>query len=170
MPVMQTGMHPGRGVESISKQPQYLLITWSFPHSPQVSPQGWITVEMCWGYTQGIYIIGKRLCLQIAHFFGCRNFYHGEIFVQKFLLDKEVYIPPCWHPERSASGVEGSWHFVKYERKIGAKIPRLALLAGDDILLRCAGNVKRAICRFFFGCGKKFILGVDFMGEGRYNV
>jgi len=70
------------------KQRKYLLITWSFPHFPQVCPQGFSTEADCWGYALWIYITGKRGCSQIAHFLDCRNFYHGGIFVQKIILDR----------------------------------------------------------------------------------
>ena len=85
--IMQTGMQEIHRLWRFSKAAKYLLITASFPHSPQAFPQELSTGEISCGYAFSVHIKcgsgGKRN----AYFFAGGGFYHGENFVQKFGLD-----------------------------------------------------------------------------------
>ena len=85
--IMQTGMQEIHRLWRFSKAAKYLLITASFPHSPQAFPQELSTGAESCGYAFLVHIRCAAGCERIAHFFAGGGFYHGEIFVQKFGLD-----------------------------------------------------------------------------------
>ena len=67
---------------------KYLLKTQSFPHSPQVFPQGFSTAGSgLWNGT-GIYIKIADSLRPVSHFFAGRVFHNRIFFVQKNTLDK----------------------------------------------------------------------------------
>ena len=70
-----------------TKTGKYLLITHSFPHSPQTFPQELSTPLFGCGYSFLVHIKFTVAPAMHPHFFAGGGFYHGEIFVQKFGLD-----------------------------------------------------------------------------------
>ena len=85
-------MHAGmqrfhRGVEFRCGE-KYLLITRSFPHSPQAFPQGFSTGKPSCGYSLFVHIKQSTRILEKSYFFWMVDFYQGKIFVQKLGLDK----------------------------------------------------------------------------------
>jgi hypothetical protein len=72
-----------------AKGPKYLLITRSFPHSPQVFPQGFSTGGGNCGYADLIDIKSGDCFRQNLHFFGAVIFHHSLFFVQKMGLDRD---------------------------------------------------------------------------------
>jgi len=76
--------------EGVLKQSKYLLKTKSFPHSPQLSPQGFSTARGALWRKLRINIKIPDIFRPTSHFFGGRVFYHNKFFVQKFGLDKNA--------------------------------------------------------------------------------
>jgi len=74
----------------LGKERKYLLITWSFPHFPQFFPQVFSTASRGCGKTGLINIKIKPEKSGLSTFSGIVVFTHGEIIVQKFILDREV--------------------------------------------------------------------------------
>ena len=125
------------------RKTKYLLKTHSFPHCPQVFPQGFSTAgEGVWK-SGPIYIKNKDTVRRTSHFFAVGVFYHNIFFVQKIGLDKEVRSVE-FETNRSGAG----------ERSLFLRI-RVA---------PAPGGVPRKIAEKFL---KK---GVDFVGQRRYNV
>lgn len=87
---MQTGMRFFHRRTELWKEEEYLLITQSFPHSPQVSPQELSTVSTGCGYAKKVHIKGFDLLRGISHFWGTVDFAMGKIFVRISHLDKGV--------------------------------------------------------------------------------
>jgi len=87
---MQTGMQEFHRERSFFKISEYLLITHSFPHSPQTFPQDFSTACPCCGYSFLVHIKYAAARGRIPHFFAGGVFYYGGIFVQKFGLDRPV--------------------------------------------------------------------------------
>ena len=85
--IMQTHMQEFHSLSRFSKVSEYLLITHSFPHSPQVFPQELSTGKTGCGYSQAVHIKPSADREENMHFSGSGCFYHGRIFVQKFGLD-----------------------------------------------------------------------------------
>ena len=85
---MQTGMHGFHRDRRFLKTGKYLLITHSFPHSPQIFPQELSTGRKCCGYSFLVHIKLTGTPGGMRTFFADSIFHHGEIFVQKFGLDK----------------------------------------------------------------------------------
>jgi len=85
---MQTCMQTIHRLREIFKTPKYLLITQSFPHSPQVFPQefstGWSSCE----YSFLVHIKWPVITGKFPHFFEGGVFYYSLIFVQKLGLDR----------------------------------------------------------------------------------
>jgi len=65
------------------KEAKYLLITRSFPHSPQFFPQGFSTAAVCCGYSFLVHIKSVDSIRRISYFFAGCGFYHSVSFVQK---------------------------------------------------------------------------------------
>ena len=84
---MQTGMQEIHRLWRFSKAAEYLLITASFPHSPQTFPQELSTGKETCEYAFSVHIKCSSEGERNPHFFAGGGFYHGEIFVQKFGLD-----------------------------------------------------------------------------------
>ena len=84
---MQTGMQEIHRLWRFCKAAEYLLITASFPHSPQAFPQELSTGEISCGYAFSVHIKCGGEGERNTYFFAGGGFYHGEIFVQKFGLD-----------------------------------------------------------------------------------
>ena len=79
----------------MGKGEKYLLITLSFPHCPQLCPQGLSTIHSGCGYSQ---LGWETICdslRQKRHFFADRKFYQCVNFVQNLGLDS------CSCPEKS---------------------------------------------------------------------
>jgi len=72
-----------------TKEAKYLLITHSFPHCQQTSPQEFSTGWEGCGYSSLVHIKRSGSLRPNPHFFPGRGFYHGAVFVQKFGLDKD---------------------------------------------------------------------------------
>ena len=72
-----------------SKRAKYLLITHSFPHSPQLFPQELSTGNADCGYSFLVHIIIPGRIRRKSYFFDHCVFYHGQNFVQKIGLDRE---------------------------------------------------------------------------------
>ena len=70
------------------KMGKYLLITRSFPHSPQIFPQGLSTSGSGCGQILLVHINAFDSLRGFSYFFAAVAFYHREIFVQKNTLDK----------------------------------------------------------------------------------
>jgi len=70
------------------KETKYLLITHSFPHSPQVFPQEFSTGKKDCGYSLLVHIIRCDAIRENSHFFAGGGFHHGAVFVQKLGLDR----------------------------------------------------------------------------------
>ena len=71
----------------MGKGEKYLLITLSFPHCPQLCPQGLSTIHSGCGYSQ---LGWETICdslRQKRHFFADRKFYQSVNFVQNLGLD-----------------------------------------------------------------------------------
>ncbi len=86
---MQTDMHRIGEEGRLWKEQKYLLINHSFPHYPQVFPQGLSTAGRGCGYTAGIYIKLRRAEEGFIHFL-CRGYFHNsKIFVKNFGLDRQ---------------------------------------------------------------------------------
>ena len=85
--IMQTAMQEIHRLWRFFKTAKYLLITASFPHSPQAFPQELSTGVLSCGYAFLVHIRCSDAGGRNAHFFAGGGFYHGEIFVQKFGLD-----------------------------------------------------------------------------------
>ena len=78
----------------MGKGEKYLLITLSFPHCPQLCPQGLSTIHSGCGYSQ---LGWETICdslRQKRHFFADRKFYQSVNFVQNLGLDS------CSCPEK----------------------------------------------------------------------
>ena len=87
---MQTDMQIFHRQARIFKTPKYLLITGSFPHSPQVFPQEFSTAVPGCGYSFLVHIKRTGSFTEFPHFFEGGGFYYGGFFVQKFGLDTGV--------------------------------------------------------------------------------
>ena len=74
----------------IFKGTEYLLITHSFPHSPQDFPQELSTGTVNCGKVVLVHITHDDGLRRICHFFAGVDFDHGGFFVQKITLDKEA--------------------------------------------------------------------------------
>jgi hypothetical protein len=85
--IMQTAIQEIHRLWRFLKAAKYLLITASFPHSPQAFPQGLSTGALSCGYAFLVHIRCVAAGGRNAHFFAGGGFYHGENFVQKFGLD-----------------------------------------------------------------------------------
>lgn len=70
------------------KEKEYLLITQSFPHSPQVFPQELSTASTVCGYAEKVHIKVIDPLRGISHFSGAVDFAMGKIFVRNSHLDK----------------------------------------------------------------------------------
>ena len=81
------------------KEQKFLLITHSFPQSPQVFPQGFSTGGVCCGYSVLVHIKRFARFRRISHFWAGRGFYHEHFFVQKLGLDN-----PSPEPRRTTAG------------------------------------------------------------------
>ena len=88
--IMQTAMQEIHRLWRLFKTAKYLLITASFPHSPQAFPQELSTGVLSCGYAFLVHIRCAAGCRRNTHFFAGGGFYHGENFVQKFGLDSLV--------------------------------------------------------------------------------
>ena len=75
------------------KEQKILLITQSFPQSPQVFPQGFSTGGACCGYAVLVHIKRSDTLRRISHFSAGRGFYHEHFFVQKLGLDNSPRRP-----------------------------------------------------------------------------
>ena len=87
-------MHFSAGPAEMGKGEKYLLITLSFPHCPQLCPQGLSTIHSGCGYSQ---LGWETICdslRQKRHFFADRKFYQSVNFVQNLGLDS------CSCPEK----------------------------------------------------------------------
>lgn len=87
-------MHFSAGAAEMGKGEKYLLITLSFPHCPQLCPQGLSTIHSGCGYSQ---LGWETICdslRQKRHFFADRKFYQSVNFVQNLGLDS------CSCPEK----------------------------------------------------------------------
>ena len=80
---MQTDMHVFHKEQWKSKEAEYLLKTLSFPHSPQVFPQGFSTGGVNCGYSILVHIKRNDTVRAVSHFFADCVFCHGSNFVQK---------------------------------------------------------------------------------------
>ena len=87
---MQTGIQEFHSGPRFCKASEYLLITHSFPHSPQVFPQELSTGKPRCGYSFLVHIKRRGSRMGSAHFLADSIFYHSRFFVQKFGLDTEV--------------------------------------------------------------------------------
>ena len=128
--IMQTRIQKFHSRHRFFKASEYLLITKSFPHSPQVFPQELSTGKPRCGYSFLVHIKSCDTLRPISHFFAGRGFYHGEEFVQKLGLDKAcptgwagnrrdlvgwVMTPPCicWYIHRRLYFPQQSTNFLK---------------------------------------------------------
>ena len=75
------------------KEQKILLITQSFPQSPQVFPQGFSTGGACCGYAVLVHIKRSDTLRRISHFSAGRGFYHEHFFVQKLGPDNSPRRP-----------------------------------------------------------------------------
>ena len=122
------------------KEQKFLLITHSFPQSPQVFPQGFSTGGVCCGYSVLVHIKRFARFRRISHFWAGRGFYHEHFFVQKLGLDN-----PSPEPRRTAAGTgrpEGS--FSRPERQ---KILKKGLiLSRQGVIMRiCMENEQKEV-------------------------
>ena len=85
---MQTRMQIFHRFGQIFKTAKYLLITQSFPHSPQVFPQEFSTGWKRCGYSLLVHIKRALESEGFSHFFESGVFYYSLIFVQKLGLDR----------------------------------------------------------------------------------
>jgi len=72
------------------KGKEYLLITQSFPHSPQAFPQELSTASTVCGYAKKVHINNFDALRENSHFWRAVDFAMGKIFVRNFHLDKGV--------------------------------------------------------------------------------
>jgi hypothetical protein len=86
---------------------EYLLKTHSFPHCPQVFPQGLSTAGPGVWKRMWIYIKIPDRLRQHSHFFVGRVFYHSFFFVQKITLDKRRLL----REKAAAASVDGCKKF-----------------------------------------------------------
>lgn len=87
---MQTDMQFFHRRALLWKKKEYLLITQSFPHSPQVFPQELSTASTVCGYAKKVHIKDLDLFRENSHFWGAVHFAMGKIFVRNSHLDKGV--------------------------------------------------------------------------------
>ena len=167
---MQTGMQLFHRGEWNFKTAKYLLITRSFPHSPQVFPQEFSTGRKACGCSQMVHIIRRRGFIRTAYFFEDGVFYYGRIFVQKFGLDKGVRREECGVKESPAAIV-----FIKANNLLHCPVAS-ADLRQYTFLFCPEGTPKRhtpnswLLTPHSFSFWKKVKKGVDFVWQTRYNV
>ena len=167
-------MHFSAGPAEMGKGEKYLLITLSFPHCPQLCPQGLSTIHSGCGYSQ----LGREtICdslRQKRHFFADRKFYQSVNFVQNLGLDS------CSCPEKPLRRKcpenricdRANW---RQKRRIGKKAGEKSKFYGTFL------DFWRRKVLHPFPTGKpeapaknpnrkKFQKGVDFETKESYNV
>jgi len=107
-----------------SKRAKYLLITHSFPHSPQLFPQELSTGNADCGYSFLVHIIIPGRIRRKSYFFDHCGFYHGQNFVQKIGLDREKASPLRGGARKGGGVSAGEMHLSD------AAVPRQIPLRG----------------------------------------
>lgn len=97
------------------KEKEYLLITQSFPHSPQVFPQELSTASTVCGYAEKVHIKVIDPLRGISYFSGAVDFAMGKIFVRNSHLDKGM------QPWEGESGREGGSGWEEGQKKTEKK-------------------------------------------------
>ena len=122
------------------KEQKILLITQSFPQSPQVFPQGFSTGGACCGYAVLVHIKRSDTLRRISHFSAGRGFYHEHFFVQKLGLDNS----PC-RPRRPPTGA--GWPGRSFLRPERQKILKKGLiLSRQGVIMRiCMENEQKEV-------------------------
>lgn len=158
----------------MGKGEKYLLITLSFPHCPQLCPQGLSTIHSGCGYSQ---LGWETICdslRQKRHFFADRKFYQSVNFVQNLGLDS------CSCPEKPLRR-NCPFRRIRDRGKWAAEKKNPAESWGKIKILRIIpGFLKeKVLCLFLMGKPeapaenqnrKKFQKGVDFETKESYNV
>ena len=98
-----------------STEGKYLLITHSFPHSPQVFPQEFSTGWPWDVYTTVIYIKRTDTNRPDSHFFASRGFYHRDFLVHNFGSWQDISTGG-WLPCFAIAEIKCSLHVLAQER------------------------------------------------------
>ena len=122
------------------KEQKILLITQSFPQSPQVFPQGFSTGGACCGYAVLVHIKRSDTLRRISHFSAGRGFYHEHFFVQKLGLDNSPR-----RPRRPPTGA--GWPGRSFLRPERQKILKKGLiLSRQGVIMRiCMENEQKEV-------------------------